>query len=378
MQIEIREISAKNELKQFVLLPFSIYKSNPNWAPPIIKDEMKLLDQSQNPAFEFCTCKFWIVIRSGKCIGRIGAVINRYLNAGTQEKMARFTRFECENNSETAALLFKTAEEWALQNGMEKIHGPLGFNNLDSQGVLVEGFDQLQSIASVYHLPYYQKLIEERGYTKEIDWVEYRLTVGENAVKKAARGAELIKRRYGLEVVHFSKISELLPHTNRIFDILGDAFSELPFVIPFNQKMKTFYRKKYIRFLNPEFVKLVKFKGEKEAIGFIIGMPSLSEAMQKAKGKFLPFGWYHILKARGAKNTHTMDQVLTGVLKEHQATGAGVILMAEIQNAMLQNGLKYIETTGIFETNTNAISNWKNYEHIQHKRKRAYIKNLVS
>lgn len=376
MDIEIKEASTKRELKQFVLFPFSLYKSSKNWAPPIINDELKILDCQQNPAFDYCSAKFWIALKGGKCVGRIGGLINKEYNAKISCKIARFTRFECAEDQEVADKLLKTAENWAFDHGMEKIHGPLGFNNLDTQGVLVEGFDHLQSIASIYHLPYYQELLEKNGYEKEIDWVEYRLTVGEKAVSKAKRGAELIKKRYGLEVMHFSKMSELLPYTDRIFDILSDAFSDLPFVTPFNQKMKQFYRDKYIRFLNPEFVKMVKYKDQDAPIGFIVGMPSLSEAMKKAKGKFLPLGWYHILKAQQAKGNDTMDQVLTGVLKEHQSTGAGVILMAEIQAVMVKKGLKYIETTGIFETNTNAISNWKNYEHIQHKRKRSYIKEL--
>lgn len=376
MDFEIKEVTTKKEFKEFVLLPFSIYKSNKNWAPPIVKDELKIMDPQSNPAFDYCTSKFWIAIKNGKCVGRIGGLIHDGYNKKTNQKLARFTRFECINDTIIASKLLQTVEDWAKEKGMKTIHGPLGFNNLDTQGVLVEGFEHLQSIASVYHPPYYKELIEYKGYKKEIDWVEYRLTVGEKAVNKAKRGAELIKKRYGLEVMHFNKMKELLPYTDRIFDILSDAFSDLPFVTPFNQKMKDFYRDKYIRFLNPEFVKMVKFKDEEEPIGFIIGMPSLSEAMKKAKGKFLPFGWYHILQAQKAKKGDTMDQVLTGVLKEHQKTGAGVILMAEIQEAMIKNGLKYIETTGIFETNDNAISNWKNYEHIQHKRKRSYIKRL--
>ncbi|HET8809071.1 MAG TPA: GTP cyclohydrolase [Flavobacteriaceae bacterium] len=376
MKIEIKEAKTKKELKAFVLLPFSIYKNNANWAPPIIKDELKILDPQLNPTFDHCESKFWIALKEGKCVGRIGALVHTDHNRKTNQKMARFTRFECSNDQKVADNLLRTAENWAHKKGMKKIHGPLGFNNLDSQGVLVEGFDHLQSIASIYHLPYYKTLIEQNGYEKEVDWVEYRLTIGEKAVNKAKRGASLIKKRYDLEVVHFNKMEELLPYSDRIFDILGDAFSDLPFVTPFNQKTKHFYRDKYIRFLNPGFVKMVKFKKSDDPIGFIIGMPSLSKAMKKAKGKFLPFGWYHILKAQQAKNGDTMDQVLTGVLKEHQATGAGVILMAEIQAMMVKKGLKYIETTGIFETNVNAISNWKNYEHIQHKRKRSYVKQL--
>ena len=257
---------------------------------------------------------------------------------------------------------------------MEKVEGPLGFTNLDTQGLLIEGFDYLPSIASVYHLPYYQKLIENYGFEKEIDWVEFRLTLGEQAVNKGMRGAALIKRRYGIEVLEFTKTDELMPYAPKIFEILNDAFSELPFVVPFNQKMIEFYTDKFIKYLNPEFVKMTKLNDE--LIGFVIGMPSLSKAMQKANGSLFPLGWNYILKAQKGDGVDTMDWLLTGVKKEHQSTGAAVILAAELQNTMLKKGMKYIETTGVFETNHNVISNWKNYEHVQHKRRRCYIKNL--
>lgn len=377
MSLIIKEVSSEKEIKQFATLPFAIYKGNNYWVPPLIKDEIKALNPRENPAFSHSEAKFWIALRDGKCVGRIGGIINKESNKKEAKKTARFTRFECEDNQETADQLLQTTEAWAKEQEMVEIKGPLGFNNLDMQGLSVEGFDHLQSFASVYHLPYYQKLIENNGYQKDIDWVEFRLTLGEKAVEKAKRGAELIKKRYGIEVMHFRKISELLPYSDTVFDILNDAFSDLPFVSPFNQEMKKYYREKYIRFLNPEFVKMVKFKDKEEPIGFVIGMPSMSEAMQKAKGKLLPLGWYHLMKAQKVKNNgDTMDQVLTGVLKEYQSSGAGVILMAELQATMLKKGLKYIETTGIFETNQNAIGNWKNYENIQHKRKRAYIKQL--
>jgi hypothetical protein len=278
------------------------------------------------------------------------------------------------NDKEVLEDLLNEAENWLKEQGMNQIQGPLGFSNLDLQGMLVEGFDYLPSIASVYHLPYYFELIEQLGYTKEIDWVEFRLTIGEAAVNKASRGAQLIAKRYGINVLHFKSTSELLPYSNNIFSILNDSFDDLPFVTKFTQPMMDFYKEKYIKLLNPEFVKLVQMKDE--IIGFVIGLPSLSKAMQKAKGSLFPFGFWHILKARSGKNNDTVDQMLTGVKKEHQATGAAVILMAELQNAMLKKGIKYIETTGIFETNASAISNWKNYEHIQHKRKRCYKKDI--
>jgi len=370
MQIEIKEVSNKTQAKEFVNLPFRIYKGSGYWVPSLKAGEIKSLFPDSNPAFSFCKAKFWLAYKNGKCVGRIGAIINNDYNRKTGEPMARFSRMEFIDDKQVADKLLSTAEAWSKENGMKGIHGPLGFANLDTQGMLVEGFDHLASIASVYHHEYYHKYLEQLGYQKENDWLEFRLTVGAAAVEKANRGAALIQKRYGIEVIHFKTMAELLPHSNTIFSILNDAFSDLPYVTEFTPAMMDFYKEKYIKLLNPEFVKMVKWKGE--MIGFIIGLPSLSEAMQKANGSLFPFGFYHLLQAR--KGKEVMDQMLTGVKKEAQSTGAGVILMAEIQKVMLAKGMKYIETTGIFETNSNAISNWKNYEHIQHKRKRCYRK----
>lgn len=370
MSVEIREVRSTSDARQFVKVQFDIYKGNKFWVPPLKIAEVKSMFPASNPAFEFCKAKFWLAFKNGRCMGRIGAILNEAYNKKTGEKMVRFTRLEAFDDAEVFKGLINAAEEWARQQGAVGVHGPLGFANLDTQGLLVEGFDHLQSIGSVYHHAYYHQHLEKLGYAKEIDWVEFRLTVGEAAVEKANRGAALIQKRYGVEVVHFKKTQELLPHAQVLFSILNDAFSELPFVAELTPRMMEFYKEKYLKLLNPEFVKMVKLKGE--LVGFIVGLPSLSEAMQKANGRLFPFGFWHILKALKGKDV--MDQLLTGVKKEVMSTGAGVILMAEIQKVMLAKGLKYIETTGIFETNSNAISNWKNYEHIQHKRKRVYRK----
>lgn len=372
MAVEIHEVKSASDARCFVNLPFAIYKGNKFWVPPLKAGEIKSLSPTTNPAYDFCKAKFWLAYKNGRCMGRIGAISNDDYNKKKGESRVRFSRAEFVDDTEVVTALFSVAEKWAKEQKAVGIHGPLGFSNLDTQGMLVEGFDHLQSIASVYHHEYYHKHLEKLGYVKENDWVEFRLTVGQAAVDKANRGAALIQKRYGIEVLHFKSMNELLPHSNTIFAILNDAFSELPYVTSFSQKMMDFYKEKYIKLLNPEFVKMVKMKGE--LVGFIIGLPSLSEAMQKANGKLFPFGFLHIVKARKGKDV--MDQMLTGVKKEVMSTGAGVILMAEIQKEMLSKGMKYIETTGIFETNHNAISNWKNYEHIQHKRKRVYKKDF--
>ncbi len=372
MNIEIRNLSTSSDYKNFINFQFSLYKNDKMWVPPIKEDEISALKAKTNPSFNFCDAEFWIALIDGKVVGRIGAIINHKYNEERSEKMGRFSRFECIDDNVVANKLLTTAEDWVKSKGMEGIYGPLGFNNLDHQGMLIEGFEYLPSIASEYHKPYYKSLVEDNNFEKEIDWLEFRLTLGEIAQNKAIRGAELVKKRYGIKVIHFNNTEELKPYINTVFEILNNSFGVLPFVSKFDEKLSTFYAKKYLQILNPKFVKMVERNNE--VIGFIIGLPSLSEAMQKAKGKLFPLGIIHIMKALKGKGIDTMDQMLTGIKTEHQKTGAVAILQAELQNAMVEHGLKYIETTGMFETNDKAIGNWKNYEHIQHKRKRCFVK----
>ncbi len=369
---EIKEVKSDKDIHQFVKIPFVLYKGDPFWIPPIKKDEFNQLKPETNPSYEFCDAKFWIAAKDGKLIGRIGAIINHDYNKKIGKKMGRIARVEFIDDDEVSAELFKTAENWLKEKGMEAVHGPLGFNNLDIQGLLIEGFDYLPSIASTYHKPYYKEHFEKLSYTKENDWVEFRLTLIEKAREKASRGAELIKKRYGFEVLRFNSNKELHKYTNTVFKILNEAFQDLPYVSRFNDKLIKLYTSKYFKVLNPRFVRMVK--KDDQLIAFIVGIPSLSRAMQKANGKLFPIGFYHILKA--LKNPKVIDLVLTGVLPEYHNAGAAVVLFAELQDEMMKKGIDQMETTGIFETNHNVISNWKNYDHIQHKRRRCYVKQL--
>ncbi|OIP01971.1 MAG: hypothetical protein AUJ98_02645 [Bacteroidetes bacterium CG2_30_33_31] len=373
MAIVIREVESKIERKKFINFQFEIYKNDRMWVPSIISDEIKSIDPDRNPAFNSCKAKFWLAYNGNMIVGRIGAIINLRYNEEHNEKLGRFSRFESIEDINIAKALLETASNWLKDNSMTKVMGPLGFNNLDQQGLLIEGYDYLPSIGSAYHKPYYKSFFEELGWEKEIDWVEFRLTLGEEAQNKAMRGSELIKKRYNIEVKHFKSKRELAPFAKKIFEIINESFDVLPFVSSFDKDLIDFYAKKYISFLNPHFVKMTLINGE--PIGFIVAMPSLSKAMQMAKGKLFPFGIFYLLNARKG-NGNTVDQMLTGVINEYHSTGAAVILQAEMQAEMLKHGIKYIETTGIFETNDRAIKNWKNYEHIQHKRRRCYRKEL--
>jgi hypothetical protein len=368
----IKEVKTEKEIRQFVNFPFDLYKGDRFWVPPIKKDEIRQFKPETNPSMEFCEAKFWTAWKDNKCVGRIAGIINPEYNKKTGEKKGRISKVEFINDPLVSAGLFDIAEKWFREKGMTAVHGPLGFNNLDTQGLLIEGFEYLPSIASVYHKPYYLKHFEDSGYTKENDWVEFRLTLGEHALTRAKRGAELIKKRYGFEVLGFTSTEELKRYVPPVFDILNSAFQELPYVTPFNSEMIRRIGKKYFKILNPKFVKIIR--KEDRVIAFVIGLPSLSEAMQKAHGKLFPFGFYHILKA--LKKPVVIDLLLTGVDPEFHTTGAAVILFAELQDEMMKHGITQMETTGMFESNHTAISNWKNFDHIQHKRRRCFVKNL--
>ncbi|MBL7813351.1 MAG: GNAT family N-acetyltransferase [Bacteroidetes bacterium] len=370
MAVTIREAVSPADLKAFARLPWQIYKGNRYWVPPMFKDEVKALQAATNPAFGFCEAKFWLAEKNGRTAGRIGAIINHEDIKKTGQKMARFTRTEFIDDPEVVDALFATAEAYAREKGMEGIHGPLGFTNLDHQAMLVEGFDHLPSVASEYHLPYYGGHLDRLGYEKEIDWVEFRLTIQE-IPEKALRLNEAIKQRYGLKVISFTSREQMKPYPPKIFRLLNEAFAELFSMVALNEEMMKFYTEKYFGFLNPEFVKVIE-TAEGEVVGFIVGLPSLSEAMQKANGSLLPFGWWHLMKAM--KNPTVVDLMLTGVHPQYQGQGVPALLITELQQVMIAKGVKYAETTGILESNQKAIQVWKNYEHIQHKRKRCYLK----
>lgn len=373
MSIEIREVTSRNQLKEFVRFPFKLYKDNKFWVPGFIKDEMELLTPEKNPSYHHCKVKLWLAYDNGKIAGRIGGIIIEKEAELTGTKIGRFSRLEFIDDREVAATLLGAAEGWMKELGITKVHGPLGFSNLDHQGILIEGFDHLPSIVSSYHMPYYLKHLESLGYEKENDWVEFRLTIGE-IPEKALRLNEMIKARYKLKVRQFETSKEMKQNPHQFFNLLNKAFEQLPYVLPYNDEMIDFYADKFFNILLPKYVKMI-FNESDEMIGFIICIPSMSVAFQKAKGRMWPFGFIHILKA--LKKNDTADLVLTGVDPHYQKIGVAAILITEQQKTLLANGIKYVETTGMFESNHVAIQTWKNYPHIQHKRKRCFVKQIV-
>ncbi len=373
MGIVIKEVNNKNTLNDFVNLPYQLYKNKDKWVPPMKSDERNALIPEKNPAFDFCKVKLWVAYKDGKCVGRIGGIINSLWIEKKGENVGRFTRPEFIDDKEVSKVLMETVEKWLKEEGMVELQGPLGFSNLDHQGCLIEGHDWLPSVASDYHMEYYQNHFDALGYEKEIDWLEFRITFPDALPEKAFKVADMLTKRYGLQALNFKSSKELEPYKEQVFALFNKAFSELFGTFPLPEKLVHFYLNKFFPMLNPRYVKIILDK-ESEMAGFLIALPSLSEAMQKAKGKLLPFGWWHIMKA--LKKPKEMDLMLTGVKPELQRMGVAALLMNDLWKTAKEDGVKYVETTGMLENNHVAIQMWKSFDHIQHKRKRCYKKAL--
>lgn len=373
MSIRIIEANTKKILKDFVEVPFIIYESNSYWVPPIKKDEFNALLAEKNPCFEFVDAKFWVAYQNEKPVGRIGAMVHHKAIEKTGKNTGRFTRAEFIDDKDVVDLLFSTAENWLKEKGMKGVEGPLGFTNLDHQGMLVEGFDYMPSIASEYHMDYYRKHLQRLHYKKQIDWLEFRLTLEKTIPEKAERLAAMVKERYKLNVVHFKKTKDVKPWVHRLFKTFNEAFVDLFSVVEMNKNVVDYYMNRYMSAMKPDYIKIIT-NADENVVGFIIGVPSLSEAMQKVNGKITIFNASKILKAK--KKPEVVDLFLSGVLPEYQGKGVSALLINELQQVLIRDGVETVETTGIFETNHKAIKHWKNYKHIQHKRKRCFVKNF--
>lgn len=371
MSLIIKPCTDPADFKAFVQFPFDLYKGNKYWVPPMKKDELNALQPATNPAFKNCEAQFWIALDNGKVVGRVGAIINKLYNEKTGEQLCRVSRIEFVDDKKVTALLFETVEKWAKERGMKGVNGPLGFTNLDHQAILIEGFDHLPSIASEYHLPYYKSHFEAAGYDKEMDWLEFRLKQEKQLPEKALKLNDMIKNRYSLKVIHFNTREELKAYAQKIFELLNIAFGDLFGFVQMDQELSDFYIRKYFQILNPQFVKVVEDK-DANVVGFIISLPSLSVAMQKANGKLFPLGWWYITQA--LKKPKVADLLLTAIHPNWQSQGVSALLITELSKVLMAHGVDYVETTGMLETNEKAINNWKTYDHIQHKRKRCFRK----
>ncbi|MBC8414814.1 MAG: hypothetical protein ISS80_07380 [Candidatus Cloacimonetes bacterium] len=373
MSIVIKEVISKRELKKFITFPDKLYAGNKYWIPSLHSEEMNTLHKDKNPAFDFCDVKYWLAYKDGKIVGRIaGIIVTRYINKW-KNKYARFGWVDFIDDDNVSKALFDTLETWAKDKGMGAVHGPLGFTDLDPEGMLIEGFDELGTIVTIYNYPYYPEHLERLGYKKDIDWVEFEVKVPDKLPEKIKRIAAVVKKKNKLQILNATKSKDLLPYAKEIFQVINEAFEPLYGVVPLTEKQIDKYIKQYFSMIRPDFVSLILDEQNKIA-AFGITMPSLSKAFQKAKGKLFPLGLFHIMKA--LKKNDRVDLYLVAVRPDLQGKGVNSLLFNNLFNTYKSNNIITAETNPELESNTKVQAQWKFFDRRQHKRRRCYIKQL--
>lgn len=373
VDIVIKEVKSKKDLRKFVAFPYNLYKGNKYWIPQLKKDEMSLFQKEKNPAFEFCDAKLWLAYKNEKVVGRIAGIINYRFIEKWKDKYCRFGWIDFIDDENVSKALLNKVENWAKGNRMEAVHGPLGFTDLDPEGMLIEGFNELGTIATIYNYPYYAEHIRKLGYEKDADWIEFEVKVPKKVPEKIERIAKVVQKRNKLKILHASKIKEIKPYLMDMFQVLNTAYEELYGFVPLSEKQIKSYVKQYISFANPEFISIILDENDKVA-AFGLTFPSLSRSFQKAKGKLLPFGFIHILKA--LKKNNLIDLYLVAVRPDLQAKGVNSLLFNELIKIYVKHGFEKAESNPELESNTKVQAQWKFFDRRQHKRRRCFIKYL--
>ncbi len=374
MSVEIREVRSRAELRKFVAFPEIIYANERNWVPSFLFDDMNTLNPKKNPAFEFCEARCWTAWKDGRMVGRIAGIINHRFVEKWGKKFARFGWIDFIEDFEVASTLVTTVEDWAKAKGMEGLHGPWGFTDLDREGMLVEGFGEQATFATIYNYPYYPAFMERLGYAKEVDWVEFRVTTPESIPEKVLRVNELLSKRAGVRIYEWKSKRELISRFGaQVFELIDEAYAGLYGTTPLSPRQIQAYIDQYLNFVDPRFTKIMVDSQDKLA-GFAITIPSLSNALYKSKGRLFPFGWARLLAA--LRNPTSIDMMLVAVRKEYLARGVVALLMTALNKSAIENGIKESETNPELETNLAVQGIWKDYPKRQHKRRRIFVKAL--
>ena len=376
MPVSIKPVTTKKEMKQFICFNYELYNGSPYAVPDLYSDVRDTLDPTKNAAFDFCEAQPFIALRDDKVVGRIVAIINHKANSAWDKKAVRFGWVDFIDDAEVVDALFATVEQWGRERGMEVIQGPLGFTDFDPEGMLVEGFDRIGTMATIYNYPYYPQHMERMGYTKEADWVEYLLTAPKELPEKHARITRIVRERLGLRVIKYTSHRKLARERGTaIFELLNEAYGHLYGYSALSPKQIQQYIDSYLPLLDLRMVPIIVDKDD-NLIGFGVLLPSLAKAFQKAGGYLFPFGWWHLLKALKWNDTQVSEMLLIAVKPEYQGKGAVALIFEDIIPVHYGLGYKYSESNPELETNTKVQSQWDYFERENHKRRRAYMKNL--
>lgn len=374
--IEIKELEpTKANLKKFTQFQIDLYDGNDYYVPPLISDDVATLSPTKNPAFDFCNAVYYMAYRDGKPVGRVAGIINRQVNEHHGTKVARFGFIDFIDDREVSKALLNAVELWAKQHGMEELIGPLGFTDLDHEGTLIEGFEELSTMATIYNYPYYPEHFEALGFEKDSDWLEFQMGVPDAIPDKYNRIAEIVKKKFGLQVKKYTSRAKAKKEYGRaLFHLINDAYDGLYQYSHLTDRQIDYYINIYLSLLNLDLVTFVVDKNE-ELVGVGISMPSMSRALQKSKGMLFPFGWIPLLKGLKGKNDR-VDLLLVAVKKEYQNKGVNALLFQDLIPYYIKYGYKLAESNPEMETNSKVQSQWEYFETRQHRRRRSYKKML--
>lgn len=376
MSVEIREIdSTRSQLKEYVKFGIDLYKGNDFFVPPLIYDEIDTLSPDKNPAFEYCTAKSWMAYRDGKPVGRITGIVNSIVNDRTGSHDLRFGFMDFIDDDEVVDALFNELMRWGKSQGLNSIVGPMGFSDMDHEGMLTYGFDELGTMATIYHYPYYPRHMERLGFRSDAEWVEYRMTVPDRIPNQLQRVGDIVRRKYRLRTIKFTSSKKLKEQYGQaLFELINEAYDSLYGYSPLTKRQIDYYISIYLPILRLENVCVIVDADDK-LVGVGISIPSLSRALQKSRGRLFPFGWTHLLKALYRPND-TVDLLLVAVKPEYQSKGVNALLFTDLIPVYIKNGYRWAESNPELAENENVQQQWKFFERRQHRRRTAFRKDI--
>ena len=379
--IQIKRVETKKDLKRFIEFHYDLYKGNPYDVPNLYSDEVNTLSKDKNAAFDFCEAEYYLALKEGKIVGRVAAIINHKANEKWKKKDVRFGWIDFIDDIEVSRALFKAVEEYGRKKGMNDIVGPLGFTDMDPEGMLTWGFDKLGTMATIYNYEYYPQHMEKLGgWKKDNDYVEYYLVVPEKSPEKYTKIAEMVEKRYNLHVRKLTKKDIFQGgYGKKLFDLINLTYSDLYGFSELTDRQIDQYVKMYFPLADLDLVTVIE-DGNKDnqLAGLGITIPSLSHALQKCRrGRLFPFGWWHLLRAIKFHKTDGVDLLLMGFLPEYRSKGANALLFADLIPRYVDYGFKWGETQVEMESNEGVQSQWGPLDPINHKKRRCYRRSLT-
>ena len=373
--IKVIKVESKKNVKDFVMFPFELYKDCEYWVPPIINEEIDAIDTNKNPVFKNAEAEFYLAYQDNKIVGRIAAIVNWVEIEEQKKNKLRFGWYDTIDDVNVSKALMDKVLEFGKSRKLEFVDGPVGFSNMDKAGLLIEGYNELNTMITWYHYPYQKQHLNKLGFSKLAEWVEYKIKIfsAEEAPEKVKKFSKIIQERYNLKVVNFKSTKEIIPYVDKMFELLNITYSNLQTYVTIKQYQIDFYKEKFIKYIHPDFIKCCLDEND-NLIAFLITMPSFSRALKKINGKIGLLGYFHLFKAQ-----HFNDRVslyLIGVDPKYQSKGVTAVIFNELQQTFNNRGIVEVETNPELVENKAIQAFWKNYESTLHKRRATFTKSL--